>query len=171
MRIFLVGFMGSGKSHCGRILAGLLGMPFVDLDDYVAKRAGMSITEIFAYHSEGYFRELERDVLLSLAALPYFVMATGGGTPCYHNLIADLNELGTTVFLDVAPELLLERLQPEAGHRPLLATAENLERSILDKLSERRPCYEQATIHLRIDNQTDDVARLVYTHLLRLQST
>ncbi len=167
MRLFLVGFMGSGKSHTGRTLAELMGTPFIDLDDYVTARAGMSITEIFAQHSEGYFRELEREMLLSLATLPMFVMATGGGTPCYHQLIEELNRIGTTVFLDVALELLLERLGPEAAHRPLLASATDLRQAIESKLAERRGCYEKAQLRVRIDNRTTDVARLVYDHLLR----
>ena len=74
------------------------------------QRAGAPITEIFAAHSEGYFRELEREVCLSLTPLPYFVMATGGGTPCYHNMIDQFNELGTTVFLDPPTEVLAARL-------------------------------------------------------------
>ncbi len=165
MRIFLIGFMGSGKSYCGRQLAEMLGMPFVDLDDYVVQKAGMPISEIFAQHSESYFRELERDVLMSFSALPCFVMATGGGTPCYHQLIDHLNDVGTTVFLDPSPELLLARLEPETGHRPLLARAVSLETLILDKLGERRACYEQAAIHIAFDDPSVDVARLVFEKL------
>ena len=167
MRIFLVGFMGSGKSHTGRALAGLMGMPFIDLDDYVAARAGMSITEIFEHYSEKFFRELERDVLLSTATLPLFVMATGGGTPCYYNLIDQLNDLGTTVFLDASTDLLVQRLRSEAAHRPLLARAPDLGATINRKVAERRACYEKAQLRLRIDNPATDVARLVYDHLLR----
>ena len=167
MRVFLVGFMGSGKSHTGRALAQRMGMPFIDLDEYVIARAGLSITEIFERHSEKFFRELERDVLLSTATLPFFVMATGGGTPCYHHLIDRLNELGTTVFLDVSTDLLLERLRPEAAHRPLLATTSNLRETIESKLAQRRACYEKAHLRLRIDNPNTDVTRLVYDHLLR----
>ena len=171
MRVFLIGFMGSGKSHTGRALAELMGMPFIDLDDYVVARAGMSITEIFERHSENFFRELERDVLLSTSTLPYFVMATGGGTPCYHELIDQLNELGITVYLDVSTDLLVKRLQSEASHRPLLATSADLRKTIETKLTERRACYEKAQLRLRVDNPTTDVARLVYDHLLRYSPT
>ena len=171
MRIFLVGFMGSGKSYCGRALAELLGVPFIDLDEYVVRQAGMSIAEIFARHSEKFFRELERDVLLRIVTLPYFVMATGGGTPCYHNLIGELNELGTTVFLDATPKLLHARLRLEVAHRPLLAGSNDLMGLIRTKLAERRPCYEQAQLRIRVDNQSTDVARLVYTQLRLAQPT
>ena len=167
MRIFLVGFMGSGKSYTGRMLAELIGLPFIDLDDYVTARAGMSVTEIFHRHSEKFFRELEREVLLSTTPLPSFVMATGGGTPCYHNLIDHLNDLGTTVYLDVSVEVLVDRLRSEATHRPLLASSTDLRTTIESKLGERRACYERAQLHLRIDNPGTDVARLVYDHLLR----
>ena len=163
--------MGSGKSYTGRRLAELMGMPFLDLDDYVAARAGLSITEIFDRHGEKFFRELERDVLLSTVTLPLFVMATGGGTPCYHDLIDRLNELGTTVFLDVATDLLVQRLHAEAAHRPLLARAPDLGATVERKLAERRACYEKAQLRLRIDNPATDVARLIYDHLFRSSPT
>lgn len=165
MRIYLIGFMGSGKSFCGRRLAKLRGMPFLDLDDYVGQRAGMPISEIFARHSEGYFRQLEREVLLELSALPCFVMATGGGTPCFNHLIDHLNASGTTVFIDPSPALLLDRLRPEIGHRPLLAKTDVLEETILEKLRERRPCYERAGIHLAFDDPSTDVVRLILEQL------
>lgn len=157
--------MGSGKSYCGRELAKLLGMPFIDLDDYVEARAGTPISQIFANHDETYFRELERDVLMSIAPLPSFVMATGGGTPCYQDQIGHLNRIGTTVFLDPPVELLVSRLQSETNHRPLLSASESLTDTVTEKLRQRRPCYERAHIHLRFDNQSGDVARLLFERL------
>ncbi|MCP9235113.1 shikimate kinase [Lewinella sp. JB7] len=165
MRIFLIGFMGSGKSYCGRELAKLLGAPFIDLDEYVEAKAGAPISEIFANRNEEYFRELERDVLLSITPLPTFVMATGGGTPCHHDLITHLNEVGTTVFLDPPVDLLVERLRAEIDHRPLLAQSGELPTTVREKLQLRRPCYERAQIHLRFDNNDEDVARLVFDRL------
>ena len=169
MRIFLIGFMGSGKSYVGRRLGSLLGSPFIDLDEYVVQRAGAPIAEIFETHSEGYFRELEREVCLSLTPLPYFVMATGGGTPCYHNMIDQFNELGTTVFLDPPTEVLAARLGKDTD-RPLLRGVTDLPAFIEDKLGQRRSCYERADIHLTGSDATDDAARAIFD-LLAYQTT
>lgn len=165
MRIFLIGFMGSGKTYCGRRLAEYRGMPFLDLDQYIEQQAGMTVSELFAQHGEGYFRELERGAVVELSSLPSFIMATGGGTPCHHQLIDHLNAVGTTVFLDPSPELLFSRLRPEIGHRPLLAGGTGLESTVLDKLRERRPCYERASIHLRFDDPSADLVRLISEQL------
>ena len=165
-RIFLIGFMGAGKSQCGRQLAELLGFPFIDLDEVIEQREGSSISDIFARRGEGYFRQLERTVLESLLPLPSFVMATGGGTPCFDDTIVRLNAAGTTVFLDVPVADLVERLRHASAHRPLLAEREDLHGSIEQRLTERRSCYECAHLHLQLDNQTTDAARLIYHRLL-----
>lgn len=161
--------MGSGKSHVGRHLGRLMGSPFIDLDDYVVQRAGTSIAKIFEDHSEGYFRELEREVCLSLTPLPYFVMATGGGTPCYHNMIDRLNELGTTIFLDPPLDVLVERLSKDR-QRPLLQGVDDLPAFIEAKLAQRRSCYERADVHLTGSDAADDPARVIFD-LLAYQTT
>ncbi len=165
MRIFLIGFMGSGKTYCGRRLADLRGLPFIDLDQYIEEKAGFSVSELFARSGEAYFRDLEHEAVLELSPLPMFVMATGGGTPCHHQLIDHLNAVGTTVFLDPALDLLLHRLRPELGHRPLLAETAALETTVREKLSARRPCYERASLHITFDNPNTDLARLISEHL------
>ena len=170
LRVFLIGFMGAGKSVCGRELAHLLGIPFVDLDEYVELRAGLSITELFARHGERHFRALELEVLDGLLSLPYFVMATGGGTPCHNDTIERLRRAGTTVFLDVPVDDLVVRLRSGAAHRPLLAGQADLRDGIDRRLTERRECYERAHLHLHLDNRTPDPARLVYDSLLNYHS-
>jgi shikimate kinase len=165
MRIFLVGFMGSGKSYTGRRLAELVGLPFIDLDDEIVRRAGNSINSIFARHGEKHFRELERSVLEDLLALPSYVMATGGGTPCYADAIEIMSASGVTVFIDPTVDILLERLERGRHHRPLLQAPVALRTFITDKLTERRPCYEKATYHVRVDDPQDDVARLIHDRL------
>ena len=165
-RIFLIGFMGAGKSHYGRPLAELLGCPFIDLDERIEQRAAATIAAIFAHHGEDHFRQLERAVLESLLPLPSFVMATGGGTPCYGDTIDMLNAAGTTVFLDVPVADLVHRLRQASAHRPLLAGREDLYSSIEQRLAERRSCYERAHLHLHLDNQTTDAARLIHHRLL-----
>jgi len=98
MKIFLIGFMGCGKSHWGKQLSQKLQMPFFDLDEKVEENEGKTITEIFADYGEEYFRLLEKDVLhLLTESHESFIMATGGGTPCFYNTIDYLNAKGTTV--------------------------------------------------------------------------
>lgn len=165
MRIFLIGFMGSGKTYTGRRLAALLALPFMDLDDYVSARAGRSIPEIFEQYGEAYFRSLEGEALVSLTPLPSFVMATGGGTPCHHGQIDLLNKLGTTVFIDPPEAVLLHRLSSQTASRPLLRSATSLAETVRGKLAARRACYEKAHLHIHHDNPEDDVARLVFDRL------
>lgn len=153
--------MGSGKSYTGRRLAELVGLPFIDLDDEIVRHAGSSIRKIFARHGERHFREIERSVLKELLALPGYVMATGGGTPCYADAIALLNASGVTVFIDPDVDILLERLERGRKHRPLLQTPVALRTFVTDKLTERRPCYEKATYHIKIDDPQAEVARLI----------
>jgi shikimate kinase len=165
MRIFLIGFMGSGKSRTGQSLAALIGVPFVDLDEYIEERSGMSVSDIFSHHGEGYFRELERDLLTQLIRLPAFVLATGGGTACYHDAVSLMCDHGTTVFLDPPVATLYQRLADERDHRPLLRECADLKSFIASTLDARRPFYEQADITYRGTETADVVARKIVQRL------
>ena len=165
LRVYLIGFMGSGKSHTATRLATRLGLPALDLDDLVEDRLGCTIAEAFRERGERYFRGVERQALEEVAALPAFVLATGGGTPCYADGIELMNRTGSTVFLDVALPLLLQRLETGRAHRPLLASATDLSQEIARKLAERRGCYERAQHHLMIDDPNLEVARLIAERL------
>lgn len=155
MRIFLTGFMGSGKSHTGLELARKLGRPFVDLDHWIEELQGRSIREIFSQQGEDAFRALEAETLRSFEKLPYFIMATGGGAPCYHDNIEWMNDHGMTVFLDPPVNLLVERLRGEIEQRPLLHGQDDLPTFIEEKMLDRRPFYERAHVHLRPAKNTD----------------
>lgn len=140
--------MGSGKSFVGSRLATELGVPFIDLDAEIEATAGKTISAIFADAGEAEFRRLETETLRATAARPAFVLATGGGAPCFHNNMAWMNANGTTVFLDPDLEVLVARLEAGREHRPLLQSGMALRKLVADKLAARRPVYEQAAIRL-----------------------
>lgn len=147
MRVFLIGFMGSGKSKKGRKLAAQLGFDFVDMDEWVEKHAGKSIPEIFQEMGEDYFRTLEFEALLKISLLSNVVVSTGGGSPCYFNAIDKMNETGISIYLKGSPAFLRERLLESKKKRPLIENfnAEELLRFIEAKLTERAPVYQKAT--------------------------
>jgi shikimate kinase len=149
MRIYLIGFMGAGKSHWGRLISQKLSIPFFDLDEQVTSHAEKSIPEIFATDGEEQFRLMEKDVLhIITESHDSFVMACGGGSPCYFNNIEFMNRAGTTVWINTPTEVLLERLIKEKEQRPLLKDLNNdqLRGFISRKYSDRKIYYEQADI-------------------------
>jgi len=162
MKIFLIGFMGSGKTHWGRLLSDKLGMRFFDLDEQVTEHAGMSIPEIFEADGEEQFRLLEKEVLHILTeSHDSFVMACGGGSPCYFNNIEYMNQSGTTVWINTPLETLFERLVKEKDKRPLIKelSDEQLKGFIGKKFSDRRIYYEQA--RLTVDETPVELQRLI----------
>lgn len=149
MRIYLIGFMGSGKSHWGKLLSARLTLPFFDLDKQITEEEGKSIVEIFEEKGEEYFRMMEKETLYILSeSHESFVMACGGGTPCYFNNIDYMNNNGITVWLNTRMDVLFNRLLDEKEARPLLRnlTDAQLKQFILKKFSERRIYYEQANL-------------------------
>lgn len=151
MRIFLTGFMGSGKSYLGKLLATRLGFGFVDLDDLIEARMGMPIFQIFEQLGEPAFRKAEAECLRSLAVRGQIVVATGGGTPCFFENLNWMNENGVTIYLATSPLVLAQRLLSEKAKRPLLAHLQDnaLKNFIEGKLTERREFYERC--HLQFD--------------------
>jgi shikimate kinase len=149
MKIYLIGFMGSGKSHWGRLLSSRLTLPFFDLDKQITDEEDKSIVEIFEEKGEEYFRMVEKETLYILSeSHESFVMACGGGTPCYFNNIDYMNNNGITVWLNTRMDVLFNRLLEEKDARPLLRnlTDAQLKQFILKKFSERRIYYEQANL-------------------------
>ncbi len=159
MKIFLIGFMGSGKSYWGHLLSQKLNLPFFDLDEQIVNAAGKTINEIFADHGEEYFRLKEKEVLhIITESHDTFVMACGGGAPCYFNNIEYMNQAGTTVWLNASVNTLFKRLSKEKEHRPLLKslTDDQLRLFIKKKFSDRKIYYEQATMVLEDEDITLD---------------
>lgn len=141
--------MGCGKTHWGRLLSQKLNIPFFDLDEQVASHEGAAINEIFSQKGEEYFRLLEKDTLhIITESHDSFVMACGGGTPCYFNNIEYLNQSGTTVWINTPVDILVKRLTNEKEHRPLIKelTEDQLKGYIIKKFSDRKIYYEQAGI-------------------------
>jgi shikimate kinase len=165
MKIFLIGFMGCGKSHWGKILSEKLHVPFFDLDEKIAEQHGRSIPEIFEKEGEEYFRLLEKDVLHLLSeSHDSFVMATGGGTPCFFNNIDYLKRQGTVVWINCSTDCLYNRLIKEKDKRPLIKKIpdEELKSYIIRKYSSRKIFYQQATVILpeeviTIENLVDKI--------------
>jgi shikimate kinase len=151
MKIFLIGFMGCGKSKLGRTFAAKFNRPFIDLDEMVELKYQMSIPDIFAAFGENGFREKERDVLQLAAIDSEAIIATGGGAPCFFDNMDWMNKNGITIFIDPPVKVLAERLINARVERPLVK-GKNMEQ-LIDfiemKLKERRPFYEQAQIILK----------------------
>jgi shikimate kinase len=157
MRIFIIGFMGSGKSYTGIRLAQQLEFPFVDLDAYIEDQNDKSIDQIFEESGEASFRQIEKTALESLHAYEKVVVACGGGTPCFFDNIDWMKKQGTTIFLDLPPHILEQRLQKGMDHRPLIKNmdkAGDLRAYIESTLEARRPFYQQADIIFNPDNES-----------------
>lgn len=161
--IVLVGFMGAGKSVCGRLLARRLGRCFVETDDLIVSREGRSIVEIFRQDGEEAFRRLEGEVLAALALKSDDVIATGGGLPCREGRMEALRALGTVIWLRGDLAELLARAR-RIGGRPMLerspAELEALYRA-------REPYYAQA--HLTVDTAGRGIDQVVARMLAALR--
>ena len=121
MKYFLVGYMACGKSRYGKEMAQRLGIRFIELDSYIVDRERYSIPEIFAARGEVRFRQLETRYLHEVCELyENFVLATGGGTPCYNDNMEYMNERGITIFLNTDLEIITNRLQHDRQKRPLI---------------------------------------------------
>src|SRR5205085_10658839 len=121
MRIFLIGFMGSGKSHWGTQLAKQLKVPFYDLDEVISSRENKSVSQTFTDSGEEAFRIKEKEVLEALIdENATMVLSCGGGTPCFFNNIERMKKYGVVVWLNTHVEILLKRLMNEKSARPLI---------------------------------------------------
>lgn len=172
MKIFLIGFMGCGKSHHGRKLAQMLDYRFIDLDQWIIDKAQMSIPVIFREKGEAYFRQLEAKALRALQPEENTVVACGGGAPCFHQNMEWMNQHGVTVFLDTSEALILERVKRKPEKRPLLQgkSDEELRHFISAKLSERRSFYEQAQIKLSQQEESDSFTPQILQAIQKISS-
>lgn len=165
MKIFLIGFMGSGKTHWGKLLSAKLHLPFRDLDTVIVAKEGKSVSDIFATSGEEYFRYQEKEVLEELVQdEESFILSCGGGTPCFFNNIEFMKKNGKVIWLNTSIEVLKERLLKERVTRPLIREIDDaeLKRYIIRKLSERRMYYEQA--HVMVNEESISLEQLI--HLL-----
>jgi shikimate kinase len=155
--IFLIGMPSSGKSTLGRQLAKRLDYQFVDTDDLIENQEIATVSDIFKYKGEEYFRLVESKILKGIEANQKLIVATGGGMPCFHNGIAFIKANGTSIFLNVPPEDLLKRIQKsDVNNRPLInktTSQEDLLESLKKRCEDRKQFYEQADI--QIDGSVD----------------
>ena len=153
-KIFLIGFMGSGKTHWGRIWASSAGIDFYDLDELIEEKEGRSISAIFEGSGEDHFRDIEASLLRSFSEKENFLLACGGGAPCFRDNMPWMNEHGTTLYLCASPRQIFEQVVHEMDKRPLLQDVkqEELLTFIEQKLKDREPFYEQARYKLQADS-------------------
>lgn len=152
MRVYLIGFMGAGKTWMGKQVGLVSGFPFLDLDAYIEQQEGQSISVLFEQKGEDYFRSIEQKCLQELTTInSNLVLSCGGGTPCFFDNIDFMKKNGTVIWLDPPVAVLVERLKLELHTRPLLNTVSpsDLEGYVQMKLLMRSPFYEQAHYRLQ----------------------
>lgn len=164
--IYLVGLAGSGKTTLGKKLSDHLKYTFIDLDQEIERKEGKSIPEIFNTQGEGNFRIMERELLHEIAGeQDGFVMATGGGTPCYHFNMDTMNDHGITIYLDVSPgDLAIRVMDAGIENRPMFRSYDHqdLIQEIRDMKEVRDEFYDQAQIKIK-DNQI--TMEMIVSHL------
>lgn len=146
MRIYLIGYMGCGKSTLGRRLSDHLNMQFVDMDHYIEERNLKTIPQIFEQEGEAEFRNKERKALEELSEFTNIIIATGGGAPCFFDNIDLMNRSGKTIYMDISPDILADRLLKSKTERPLIKgkSKEELVAFIDETLKKRNHFYSQA---------------------------
>jgi shikimate kinase len=161
VRVFLLGFMGCGKSRNGYKLSRLMKHRFADTDRLVASLHGISVEEIFETKGEEYFRNEETRALGALCKMENMIVSTGGGLPCFNDNMKTMNENGITVYLKATPGLLFHRLIKNRDKRPLIAKLKDdeLMEFIVNRLNDRKEFYMQAQIIHKADNL--DVRKLM----------
>lgn len=162
--IFLIGFMGSGKTTWGKKVANAMELPFVDLDHAIVAQTGLSIPQYFETHGEEQFRLLEREVLHQYSG-HQAIVSTGGGAPCYFDNMDWMLTHGTTLYLKHSAKSLYQRLsQSDPKKRPALKglTGETLLTFIQSKLEERAPHYDRAHLIVdQINTPLEDLVQLI----------
>jgi shikimate kinase len=152
VNLVLIGFMGTGKTSVGRVVAHNLGFDFIDTDEEIQSRTGCSITEIFAKYNEPAFRSLERQIVNELAAREKVVISTGGGLPTEPGNLDALKAHSLVICLWLPPEKIWERVRHQS-HRPLLQDPDP-QKKIRDLLAAREPFYRQADVLINTDQRT-----------------
>jgi shikimate kinase len=163
MLIFIIGFMGCGKSYLGKIWAAENNLHFCDVDTIIEQEEGQSIAAIFQIKGEDYFRQKEKEVLQKMGKLQNTIVACGGGTPCFYGNITWMKNVGTVVFLNETVEKILLNIAHDKQVRPLLLNMSEAEKNIFvqNKLAERLPIYKQSDIILSTEQLHKDAFKLV----------
>ncbi|MFV0392624.1 MAG: shikimate kinase [Paludibacteraceae bacterium] len=170
MRVFLIGYMGSGKTTIGKVVAKRLGLGFVDMDAHIENREHKSVAQIFCELGEAKFRELERKCLHEVSEYDEVVISTGGGSPCYFDNMEVMNRQGISIYLNLSSEQLAKRLRTtNLLKRPILAQykGKDLEKFISDTLEKREIFYGKA--HLNVDGTDEEIADKIVDYLMKNQ--
>jgi shikimate kinase len=156
VNIYLIGFMGSGKSTAGRKMASLLQWAYSDIDKLVEEKEGCSVPDIFTHSGESYFREAESEVLRSLSSRSRTVVACGGGTPCSHENMGIMKSTGVVVYLKQTAEVITKRLQKSKTVRPLMngLGRDEMMTRVVEMLDSRSQWYEMADLVVDGQNET-----------------
>ncbi|MCK9206455.1 MAG: shikimate kinase [Salinivirgaceae bacterium] len=163
-RIFLIGFMGCGKTTAGKRLAQLINYQFVDLDELIVQKKGMSVAALFENEGEENFRLLEKQVLAEVFEMRQVVVATGGGAPCFFDNMEQMNKHGISVYIKLTPKALLSRLRNAKEQRPLLKykNEEELLEFITQMLQKRESFYLKAMLNIEgIGLTASDILRVI----------
>ena len=139
--IFLIGFMGSGKTTVADHLGNMFNMEIAEMDQIIAKRQNMSISDIFATHGEDYFRDLETELLIEMQSKDGMIISCGGGTPMRDNNVEEMKKSGKIVLLKASPKTIYERVK-ENHDRPLLEHNKNVP-YIAELMEQRRQICEE----------------------------
>lgn len=169
--IYLIGYMASGKTTFGTALSETTGLPFIDLDQYIEEKQGITIRQIFELHGEAEFRRIEREALRETAGMTDAIIACGGGTPCYFDNIDFMKEHGTVIWMQATDECLLRRLAISRDKRPLTAgkSDDEIRELIASHLSKRLPHYSKA--HIVWDGDTLENLEQITANIARFRQT
>ncbi len=150
MRIYLIGYMGCGKSSLGRRLSAFMSIQFVDMDHYIEERNCKTVPQIFEEEGEEAFRMKERKALEELSEFENIIIATGGGAPCFFDNMDLMNRTGKTIFMNIDPKILAERLLKSKTERPLIKgkSKEELVTFIDETLKKRNEFYRKAQVQI-----------------------
>lgn len=169
MKITLMGYMGAGKTSLGQNIALDLGLDFYDLDIEIEKKIGFSISETIFNKGELFFRKLEREILFEILERDDFVLAAGGGTPCYYDNAEQIARNSFSIYLQYSVPSLFQRLEGRQKQRPLIAHLDGpgLKEYIGKHLMERMPFYEKATQIINAESKsilelTQEIEKLVH---------
>lgn len=163
-RIFLIGYMGAGKTTLGKVLAQVMNLTFLDLDNFIEEHYHRTISQIFAEVGEDGFRRMEHDALVEASKFEDVVISLGGGTPCFMGNMQIVNNAGISIYLKPSEEVLLRRLIKGKAKRPIIADKndEELRAFIHAALEKREPYYLQSNIIFEsshLENKEEIVGR------------
>lgn len=161
-RVFLVGYMGVGKTTIGKLLSKELGVQFIDLDKYIESRYRKTVPDIFAEKGEEKFRMIEREMLREVATFQDVLISTGGGTPCFFDNMDLMNQHGVTVYIKASAKQLVLRLLASKGVRPIIQgkSPEELKDFVTTHLAEREEYYSKA----KLTYQTEQLVTLAHVN-------